>query len=571
MGEERILHPISAITIVFIMIAVMFIGVISIVPENNSATPHVGSTSGNEIWLEADNPHNIWTDFTVNAGHTLVVEPGVEIRFKGDYTLTVLGKLYANGTGSQRINITYRVGGWSTSTQWKQILFDNGSSGILMNCDITRGTTSTALPLVYIDTNENVTVDNCSFAHNPNKIIYVEKGSHEILNNTISSCTDGITIMQDNSTVMNNTVKGSTIGINLAGGSPDVSENNLTKCTTGIEISGGTASIHDNGINLSQKGAYLKSATNFKFNNNVLDSCEWSFYTENSATVENCTIINSTEYNFYLTGGAHNIYSLNMSYNDTNSIASLTNLYKQWYLQLKVKDIFNDPINKANLAITDLTPSTVNYKTKPNGWVNWVRATEKVFLGSSTPTARTPHTITASKGSGFNSTTFTPNIIQSMTLVFKIKDTQKPSSSTDSISYWYKTSNVILDFSAADNTNLKNISLYYNHSTTNATSSFSVLKKADSTTLNGASDSGTFDFNFINGEGYYRFYTRAADKTNNIENLPLIPDSIAGFDETSPEFIESNHTNLTEDSTGSCRVNITINDSLSGIAELPKK
>ena len=57
-------------------------------------------------WTPAGNPHVVSGTFTVAAGQTLIIQPGVVVNIQADSTLQVDGQVIANGTAANRITIT---------------------------------------------------------------------------------------------------------------------------------------------------------------------------------------------------------------------------------------------------------------------------------------------------------------------------------------------------------------------------------------------------------------------------------------------------------------------------------
>ncbi len=50
-----------------------------------------------DTWTYANQPYYVTGDLVIPAGETLTIEPGVEVRFMGPYSLTVHGVLSASG------------------------------------------------------------------------------------------------------------------------------------------------------------------------------------------------------------------------------------------------------------------------------------------------------------------------------------------------------------------------------------------------------------------------------------------------------------------------------------------
>jgi len=57
-------------------------------------------------WTAASNPHIVQGTYTVPAGQTLVMEPGVIVQIQPNSTLLVYGTVNANGTATSHVTIT---------------------------------------------------------------------------------------------------------------------------------------------------------------------------------------------------------------------------------------------------------------------------------------------------------------------------------------------------------------------------------------------------------------------------------------------------------------------------------
>jgi hypothetical protein len=84
-----------------------------------SSTLVVDNISSNTTWTPSNSPYIIANDIIVESGVVLTVEPGVEARFSGNYSLTVHGTLRALGTATNPIVFTSNkpqpsLGDWNT-------------------------------------------------------------------------------------------------------------------------------------------------------------------------------------------------------------------------------------------------------------------------------------------------------------------------------------------------------------------------------------------------------------------------------------------------------------------------
>ncbi|MCD6512722.1 MAG: hypothetical protein J7K61_03895 [Thermoplasmata archaeon] len=137
-----------------------------------------------------------------------------------------------------------------------------------------------------------------------------------------------------------------------------------------------------------------------------------------------------------------------------------------------------------------------------------------------------------------------------------VQDTTPPSSSINSIPYWYNVSNITINATASDNYHVSNVSLWYRHSTDNSTWDSWTLYATDLTT--------PWGWNFTGIDGFYQFYTIATDDAGNKESKTTA-DEIAAIDTTPPSSsisaspIHGNHI------TSSSTITISSTDTTSGV------
>jgi hypothetical protein len=96
------------IVIFFMLVFAGFIGISSMISDNASAgTVKSGMISSpGETWDIAGSPYWIEDNLTIEGGASLTINPGVEVRFNGFYSIFVDGNLSALGIPSNRIEIT---------------------------------------------------------------------------------------------------------------------------------------------------------------------------------------------------------------------------------------------------------------------------------------------------------------------------------------------------------------------------------------------------------------------------------------------------------------------------------
>ncbi len=116
-----------------------------------------GDVSG--TWYQANSPYYITGNITIPASDTLIIEPGVDVDFQGNYTFTVAGYLDAIGTETDSIHFT-------SSGNWKGIIFDQApDSSHLSYCTVTH-VYKTAEDGAIACIQSNPAISHCTISNN---------------------------------------------------------------------------------------------------------------------------------------------------------------------------------------------------------------------------------------------------------------------------------------------------------------------------------------------------------------------------------------------------------------------
>ena len=117
------MHSIPRILIV----ALAFLGPMLATPfPSVHANGLCGSISSNTTWIPSGNPHIITCDVQVESGANLTIQPGVVVKFDGNYTLQIDGELIAQGTSGNPITFTSNAG-TPAPGDWGYVLFTDTS------------------------------------------------------------------------------------------------------------------------------------------------------------------------------------------------------------------------------------------------------------------------------------------------------------------------------------------------------------------------------------------------------------------------------------------------------------
>ncbi len=285
-------------------------------PVANAATYVEGPITQDTVWTLADSPFVVSKNVTVYPNATLAIEPEVEVRFGGKFSLVVEGRLIANGTGDKMITFTSNKYEPKTG-DWAKIKFTGTRSSSLTYCIIEYGTNGITVEDGFLS------IQNSLIDFNSGNGITITDGDVEVKNNGIANNTlSGIYISGCNRVVIQN----NTIGLN---------EDGMTlvgSLTAEINIDQNTILFNrESGIRL-EATAY----DNTIILNNTLSENSYGFYvsTNTSTYITRNYISNNTVGIFYEKGINHAAYfndiydnSLGM---DVSPNAAVNATYNYW-------------------------------------------------------------------------------------------------------------------------------------------------------------------------------------------------------------------------------------------------
>jgi len=247
------------------------------------ATYFWGPINRDTVWTLVDSPFIISGDVGINPGVTLTIEPAVQIRFAGNFSLIVYGNLIADGTQSKEINFT--TNSLNPSEQyWGTILLNSTDSyASFSNCMVEYATNGIMLQAgtlnvqnSQINNNENGITANSgtletsgdNFQNNVQSGVLVEAGSQVLIrNNDFTLNGDGITLATDSTSqagIQQDIFSNNTNGIALTATDPNAYQN--------TQITNNTFYGNDYGFSVST------SATTDITGNDIQDNALGIFY-----------------------------------------------------------------------------------------------------------------------------------------------------------------------------------------------------------------------------------------------------------------------------------------------------
>ena len=300
-----------------------------------------GNVSG--IWTIANSPYVVNNNLVLQPTDTLIIHPGVEVRFDGNYRFDIFGTFFAVGTTSDSIKFTR-----NDSANWGSLNFADASndSSKIQYCIIEYGSSSGYDPYHGIINclNSSPTIANSTIGNNTHKGVYMNgSNAQPLIIDNIFQNHSGICLEVKSSAqpiiVGNELLSNNNTAIYIDY-SPNVviNDNNISNnAGRGIDLGyycNGTQITNNIIMANNNSGIYLYSQNeNVSIENNTISNnnneginLQFNNY---YATIENNTISNNTNGGIRLASQNTDFYILNniISNNSNNGIFAVNNSY----------------------------------------------------------------------------------------------------------------------------------------------------------------------------------------------------------------------------------------------------
>ena len=146
--------------------------------NNPDAIAVRGESGCSGTWLNHGVPYIIQdANMSVTDSATLTLEAGTQLKFDGDYSIQVQGKLIAEGTSEDRINFTSNQNPPAPG-DWKNIFFSNADNGCSLEyCDFLYGGSDNDYGCLYLDESD-VNFNNCKVEFSGDHGVYIFSNSN---------------------------------------------------------------------------------------------------------------------------------------------------------------------------------------------------------------------------------------------------------------------------------------------------------------------------------------------------------------------------------------------------------
>jgi len=133
-----------------------------------------GGIFSNQQWDLSGSPYIVTGDVAIYPGNTLTVDPGVEIKVDGNYSIFIRGEIILNGNASNPITFKSNSSP-QMNNAWAGLIFENLSGS---NIKLNHVNVENANDAISIDQSiGDISIKNCSFRNSENGIILQSSSS----------------------------------------------------------------------------------------------------------------------------------------------------------------------------------------------------------------------------------------------------------------------------------------------------------------------------------------------------------------------------------------------------------
>ncbi|MEM3789027.1 MAG: PKD domain-containing protein [Candidatus Bathyarchaeia archaeon] len=328
-------NKIRIVSLIFIAIFSVSIFPFNILFPVAKATYVEGEITMDTLWTIVDSPFILSGNVTIREGVTLTIEPGVEVRFGGKFSLIVNGRLFAKGTREFNRLIKFTSNKETPEPGDWGALYFNGTGqppSLLENCIIEYGS-------------NGITIENGELTIR-SSIIRLNSG------NGVMALNGSVTVGPDN-LICNSTAS----GIYISGGNVTVEANTIESNGDGVILTGKLATFS---INITRNSISLNGKSGISF---LMED-----YNQNGFVVRNNTMI-LNYYGLYVYTNASTVISRN--YILQNEVG----IFYEWGNEHKAN--FNNIIGNVlgmDVSANATVNATHNYWGDPSGpyheWLN---------------------------------------------------------------------------------------------------------------------------------------------------------------------------------------------------------
>lgn len=191
---------VSLLTCLFLLVVSTFV----IIPDNDvtAGTPVSGVITADTVWTELQSP--IWVEGNVVLpwGVNLTIEPGVQVRFNGNYTIWIDGNFTSVGTSTKKIAFesNQTVPG---HTDWHKMRVNTTG-----RVNISSSNFSNAFSAIELVNHTDVSFSNMSFSQSLIGLVALNSSGIKVMDSGFSDVYYGLRLSMNSNLIRNNTFTG---------------------------------------------------------------------------------------------------------------------------------------------------------------------------------------------------------------------------------------------------------------------------------------------------------------------------------------------------------------------------
>jgi hypothetical protein len=279
-----------------------------------NATYVEGPITRDTIWTLVDSPFVVSNNIMVYSNATLTIEPGVEVRFGGAFSLIISGELYANGTNKPVVFTSNKE--QPEVADWDTIIFNGIETSTLIGCSISYATNGILVQ------NGDVEIRNCKISHSQNGIT-AANSILMVYDSTVNLCQeDGINITDTETTIQNSVIaENQGNGICITGNRQiNIQDNTIMANGNGVLLTGNDAS----NVNLSQNRISANTQAGIKID---ADTHSGITILNNNVSSNNEGFHISSPVSVYITSNSISYNNVGMVYDEGSHVANYNDIY----------------------------------------------------------------------------------------------------------------------------------------------------------------------------------------------------------------------------------------------------
>jgi len=369
----------------------LIVPVMGLLPSSVSGETYVGGHITG-TWTAVNGPYIVTSNIVVPVNETLIIEPGVVVKFQDDMSMFVEGALVAVGTPAEPILFTSNSSSPNWMSWWN-IQFNETSDEAVSRIGHAR--IEYAFHAIILE-DTSIPVENVTFYRNGFGVTIVSSSSvvrnnifldkaHSAVNcqhgcqvtvsdNTMKGYINyGVFVVNASAHITRNLIECNNIGIILHDAIADIHSNQIRSCLMAIKATESTVNVSDQDLDYNDIGIWLGSSTLYARELSMEFGHYGMYLSSSTVRMEDSSVhgglfsniralgstqgelwnssVDSSSTDLWL--GDESIFDLYGTDFEGALLEDNATLRVHWYLDLRVEDNHGDPVSGASVNVSD--------------------------------------------------------------------------------------------------------------------------------------------------------------------------------------------------------------------------